>query len=251
MGVLWSFVLDFWMIYSVGQPPGNQRYHRRLGNGTSRYASWGVLSDSLSVALNNGTIERFTFLLSGLVGFVFGRQHRVYLLPSVYTRRNQQIFNAVRAAVQSPRTPSFRLIECEFPAVAQLNKLGDGSLRSSQAVNDANFDTAQSLVRGLTGPALLPGPIVWLVTSSAAGATSVPRANTLMQHSLQNGLPPVKSRDVCVLLAPCNRQDYEAAKRLAENGNTVVLVNGFAKVGQYRPCFPNGRDAEIQFEYLT
>ena len=156
--------------------------------------------------------------------------------------------NAVRAAVQSPRTPSLRLIECEFPAVTQLNKLGDGSLRSSQAVNDANVETALALVRALTVPAFLPGPLVWLVTSTAgaaASAKSVRRAGN--QHSLRNGLPPVKSRDVCVLMAPCNRQDYEAAKRLADNGNAVVLVNGFAKVGIYRQCM----DTVIQFQYYN
>ena len=118
-------------------------------------------------------------------------------------------------------------MECEFPAVAQLNKLGDGSFRSSQAVNDANLETAQSLVRALTVPMLFPGPKVWLVTSSSTRAAT---GSANAPHSLQNGLPPVKSRDVCILLAPGNRSDYDAAKRLADNGNAVVVVNGFAKV---------------------
>ena len=79
------------------------------------------------------------------------------------------------------------------------------------------------------------GRVVWLVTSTAAAPSLLLRqkmaGNSIKNvHSLQKGLPPVKSRDVCVVLAPCNGQDYAAAKRLADNGNTVVLVNGLAKV---------------------
>jgi len=165
-------------------------------------------------------------------------------LPRLTFYSNQQIVTAVRAALQSPRTPSLRLLECEFPAVAQLNKLGDGSLRSAQAVDAANYETAQTLVRALSSPLdnLLGGaggggPIVWLVTSSAASVPpSVANSNNKINvHSLRTGaLPPVKSRDVCVLLAPCNRFDYEAAQRLASNGNAVILVNGFAKVSVLR-----------------
>lgn len=159
---------------------------------------------------------------------------------------------AVRAAVQSPRTPSLRLIECEFPAAAQLNKLGDGSLRSAQAVDEANLETAQTLVRALSSPLdnLLGssgrsgGPMVWLVRSSAASphTSNSKDRNDRNVHSLRNGLPPVKSRDVCVLLAPCNRSDFEAAKRLAANGNAVVLVNGFAKV---RTVVGSGRNVVL------
>ena len=84
------------------------------------------------------------------------------------------------------------------------------------------------------------GRVVWLVTSTAAAPSLLLRqkaaGNSIKNvHSLQKGLPPVKSRDVCVVLAPCNGQDYAAAKRLADNGNTVVLVNGLAKVWMTKP----------------
>jgi Domain of unknown function (DUF1995) len=107
--------------------------------------------------------------------------------------RNQQVVQAVKAALASPRIPSFRLIECEFPAVASLNKQGDGS---------------------------------------AASNTFQRKAETIgrsFSHTLRNGLPAVKSRDVCVFVAPCNSQDYSVAQQLVVNGNSVVLLNGFAK----------------------
>jgi Domain of unknown function (DUF1995) len=142
--------------------------------------------------------------------------------------RNQQAVKAVQAALSSPRTPSFKLIECEFPAVAALNKLGDGSLRSANEVDEANLATAKTIVQSIAFPF---GPVVWLLTSTAAGAAFQRKAAGTGQyvHSLKEGLPPVKSRDVCVLVAPCNSQDYAAAQRLVSNGNAVVLVNGFAK----------------------
>lgn len=43
-------------------------------------------------------------------------------------------------------------------------------------------------------------------------------------------MPDVTKDTICVLLAPSTRSDYETAKNLAsQNGNKVVIVNGFAK----------------------
>ena len=44
--------------------------------------------------------------------------------------------NSIKAAIEKPKTPSFPLIECEFPPLESLNKLGDGSLRSANQVDD-------------------------------------------------------------------------------------------------------------------
>jgi Domain of unknown function (DUF1995) len=142
------------------------------------------------------------------------------------------VVQAVKAALSSPRTPSFRLIECDFPPVDSRNMQGDGSLRSATVVEDANLATAKLLLQSLSP--LVPGlgPAVWLVTSTGASMTLQRKASTIgksFAHSLKNGLPPVKSRDVCILVAPCTSADYAYAKQLAFNGNAVVLVNGIAK----------------------
>jgi Domain of unknown function (DUF1995) len=158
--------------------------------------------------------------------------YRLLLELGTVRDRNQQVVQAVKAALASPRIPSYRLIECEFPAVASLNKQGDGSLRSATEVDDANLVTAKLLLQSLSP--LVPGlgPAVWLLTSSAASNTFQRKADRIgrsFSHSLRNGLPAVKSRDVCVLVAPCNSQDYSMAQQLVVNGNSVVLLNGFAK----------------------
>lgn len=153
-------------------------------------------------------------------------------------QRNQQIVQSVQAALKSPRTPSVRLIECEFPVLALLNKQGDGSLSSSTAVDDANLVTAKLLVQSLTSPLsslFSLGTAAWLLTSTGASNTLQRKASATvgkggaLVHSLKDGLPRVKSRDVCVLLSPCTSADYSLAKQLVANGNAVVLVNGIAK----------------------
>jgi len=54
------------------------------------------------------------------------------------TKRDRQAIDAIKAAIENPKTPSFPLIECEFPPLAELNKLGDGSLRSANLVDDVS-----------------------------------------------------------------------------------------------------------------
>ena len=57
-------------------------------------------------------------------------------IPSSSAVRDGQAINAVKSSIKSPRNPSMPLIECEFPALQALNKLGDGSLRSVLEVED-------------------------------------------------------------------------------------------------------------------
>ncbi len=53
--------------------------------------------------------------------------------------RDQKAIEAIKAAIKNPKTPSLPLIECEFPPLAELNKLGDGSLRSANLVDDVSI----------------------------------------------------------------------------------------------------------------
>ena len=68
------------------------------------------------------------------------------VIPKSPAQRNSQMAQAVQSAISSPRVPSFRLLECEFPAIEALNKLGDGSLQSAQAVDEANIAACTKLV---------------------------------------------------------------------------------------------------------
>ena len=57
-------------------------------------------------------------------------------LPKYNVCRDKQAIDSIKAAIKKPKTKSFPLIECEFPPLTELNKLGDGSLRSANQVND-------------------------------------------------------------------------------------------------------------------
>jgi hypothetical protein len=76
------------------------------------------------------------------------------------------------------------------------------------------------------------GPKTILVVSSTASTSLLQKANkaSSLVHSFRDGLPDVKSTDICVVMTPCVQNDYENAKRLAEMCKAVILVNGYAKV---------------------
>jgi hypothetical protein len=125
------------------------------------------------------------------------------------------------------------LIECEFPPLQALNKLGDGSLRSANEVDKANLDFCTKLLRNIA-PLPILGPKTCLLISSTASNSYIQKARSAFKrgtvHSLKDGLPVVGLGDVCVLASPSARKDYDAARFLTSSGTAVVLVNGFAKV---------------------
>jgi hypothetical protein len=75
--------------------------------------------------------------------FAFDKDYFVspadYLFFTNYNNSDKQAIEAVKAAIKNPKIPSFPLIECEFPPLADQNKLGDGSLRSANQVDDVRF----------------------------------------------------------------------------------------------------------------
>lgn len=150
-------------------------------------------------------------------------------------RSDNQAIVSVKAAITSPRTPSFPLIECEFPPLSSLNKLGDGSLRSANEVDTSNIEFCPKLIRAIS-PIEPWGPKIWLVTSQTSTNTFLQKIKTKLRstnaliHSLKEGLPALKSRDICVFITPSISQDYSCAKEIAMNGNSIIIVNGYAKV---------------------
>ena len=152
-------------------------------------------------------------------------------IPRSEAARNQAMASAVKASISSPRAPSCKLIECEFPALSALNKLGDGSLQSAMQADQANLEASLSIARSFLPPPLGPRN-VWMVASSSASQRTFAAMSQRwkLTHSLANGLPPLKSRDVYIFVTPSSSSDYNAAQRLAANGNAVVVVNGMSKV---------------------
>ena len=54
----------------------------------------------------------------------------------MFLSKSPNIKSKEKILTKKPKTKSFPLIECEFPPLTELNKLGDGSLRSANQVND-------------------------------------------------------------------------------------------------------------------
>lgn len=62
-------------------------------------------------------------------------------IPTSISDRDNQAINGIKAAIKKPR--NIPLIECEFPPLGALNKLGDGSLRSAleaEEVSDGRWN---------------------------------------------------------------------------------------------------------------
>ena len=172
-------------------------------------------------------------------------------IPPSPADRDASAISSVRNALSKPRSATFPLIECEFPSLPSLNKLGDGSLRSSMEAEDSNVSFVARLVGGLSSPMpVLFGPKVSVVTSTSAPASLVEKVRKsvssgkggggggVVVYSLKGGgssIIPERAggggkKEVFVFLTPSSMGDYRAARELAESGRAVVIVNGSFKV---------------------
>lgn len=166
--------------------------------------------------------------------FNFGGGESSSQIPNTINERDNQAINAVKAAIRKPRNPSMPLVECEFPALQALNKLGDGSLRSTQEAEEANLVFVSKLAKAIA-PAPFLGPKVALFVSSSAsnsfkaGAKSKVKGASI--YSMKDDVSDIEDDTVCIVVMPSSRIDYQTAQNLAASGNyaAVIVVNGFAK----------------------
>ncbi len=67
-------------------------------------------------------------------------------IPKSNNDRDSQAIDAIKAAIKKKSIGgSIPLVECEFPPLGALNKLGDGSLRSALEAEDVSFFIAYRL----------------------------------------------------------------------------------------------------------
>lgn len=161
-------------------------------------------------------------------------------IPSSSKERNDQAISGIKAAIKNPRYPSFPLVECEFPVLDALNKLGDGSLRSTLEAEGANIEFVKQLVKGLSPPIpFFGGQKVSLFTSSDASKSFVSRLKQEIGtaadvYSLRDRIIPnnVARDEICVFVTPSAKSDYQTAVKFAESESikAVIIVNGYAKV---------------------
>jgi hypothetical protein len=150
-------------------------------------------------------------------------------VPTSTANRDSAAISAIKAAIQKPRNPKFTLVECEFPALAALNKLGDGSLRSATEAEDANIAFASKLCSKVGSF----GQKVNLVISSSASRSFADKVRKNVKGASICSVKDLASSPVsgvCVFLTPSSKADYQEARKLAEGGCSTVIVNGLFKV---------------------
>lgn len=163
-------------------------------------------------------------------------------IPSTTEARDKAAIESCKKAIGRPRQGDCPLIELEFPVLAALNKLGDGSLRSAMEAEDANLVFVGKLAKGVSSFSLPFGSSgkVSIALSSSATNSFRSKADKIAKRSgtaavLSASSPSlaedVGSDGVCVFVSPTSRVDYTAAQKLARSGSAkaVVIVNAFAK----------------------
>lgn len=151
-------------------------------------------------------------------------------------KRDNQAISSVKAAIASPKTRNYPLIECEFPPLKELNKLGDGSMRSANEVDQANLAFCIKLIKAIA-PIPFLGPKVDLLTSSSATNAFITKARAAAKscganvYTLRDGVPSMTKGGIFVLVGPSGGSDYSLANRIAQDDATkaIILVNGLAK----------------------
>ena len=154
--------------------------------------------------------------------------------PTSTANRDNAAINAIKSAIQNPRNKNYPLVESEFPVLANLNKLGDGSLKSATEAEDANIAFVAKLCSQVGNP--LFGPKVNLIISSSASRNFIDKVQKKVKGANIFGIKDIASSSsatssgVCVFLTPSSKTDYQEARKLAEAGCSTVIVNGLFKV---------------------
>ncbi|KAL3757503.1 hypothetical protein ACHAWU_000900 [Discostella pseudostelligera] len=199
-----------------------------------------------SILLSSSFIPSISPPSSLLISSNGGTKTRLFSyakIPSSPTDRDKAALSSIQSAIQSPRVPNYPYIECEFPVVSSLNKLGDGSLRSSLEVEDANSEFVIKLVNSLTNPFASifgGGKKVYLLMSTSASNSLMNKVQAKVKKggsggattviALRDGMPEAAGKEkVCVFLTPSSQRDYQIARTLAEAGCPTVVVNASFK----------------------
>jgi len=165
-------------------------------------------------------------------------------IPSTTDVRDKAAIESCKKAIERPRTADCPLIELEFPALVALNKLGDGSLRSTMEAEEANLAFAGKLAKGISPSFFGSSSKVSIALSSSATNSFRSKAEKAAKKSgaavlslssspsSQSSLADDVGNDgICIFVSPASRGDYTAAQQLAKSGSAkaVVIVNAFAK----------------------
>jgi hypothetical protein len=165
-------------------------------------------------------------------------------IPSSIDNRDKQAIDSTKKAIDKPSNTNFPLIELEFPPLQSLNKLGDGSLRSTIEVDDANLKFVSKLLKSISLDVLNPFKSSIKKVTLVISSSSTNSFRTKAQKIATKGIDVIDSSAVVqeentgmvyIFISPSSRGDYMMAQQLATANNanicksSVVIVNGFAK----------------------
>ena len=102
--------------------------------------------------------------------------------------------------------------------------------------SQANLAFCAKLVQSLS-PLPFMGPKTRLLMNASTTGNLMAKAKKVAKsatsiHTLRDGIPDeIQKGDVCVLVSPSSRQDYQAAQQIASSGvaKAIVIVNCVAK----------------------
>ncbi|CAM9437840.1 unnamed protein product [Laminaria digitata] len=123
-------------------------------------------------------------------------------------------------------------MEVEFPPLASLNKINDGSAKNRRLARANTLNFVKKLV-GAVGR----GKKVYIVCCDPSARVDLGQVSGADVRDLNaKNLPPVKAGDVQVIVTPADQSQWKLAKKMAETA-TVVIVNGVF-VNGYMPFEP-------------
>ena len=199
--------------------------------------SFTLSSSSLSLSSSTSTSSRsLTIILAAA-------SNTASSIPSSTDNRDKQAIDSTKKAIDKPRNSNFPLIELEFPPLQSLNKLGDGSLRSTIEVDDANLKFVSKLLKSLSLDVINPFKSSIQKVTLVISSSSTNSFRTKAQKIATKGIDVIDSSAVVqeentgmvyIFISPSSRGDYMMAQQLATNNanickSSVVIVNGFAK----------------------
>ncbi|CBJ27451.1 conserved unknown protein [Ectocarpus siliculosus] len=150
--------------------------------------------------------------------------------PANYDAIAAQAIAAVQAGLKSGE----KAMEVEFPPLASLNKINDGSAKNRRLARENTLSFAKKLV-GAIGKSKKAYVVCCQPGAKADFGIGVRGAADVRDINAKN-LPPAKAGDVVVVVTPADQGQWKLAKKMAET-TTVVIVNGVF-VNGYVPFEP-------------
>ena len=144
-------------------------------------------------------------------------------LPTQYDEIYESAAQGIKAAVAD----GISVVEVDFPPIANVNRLSDGSAKSEKIVHEANAAAAAALKRSLEGEDMRVAFI-----GCSGGSRSALKSACGEASSLRDGAP---ADSIALVVQPTAEEQWEAAETL--QCRCVVVLNGLLSNGMYSHAY--------------